>query len=612
MHDSPKRRARLARAEKKASLTLSQLPGWSRSSEDLQRLSVPFGATLDQFEARFQAIAQDRQSIDERVAEEESLIRQTESMLQALELQQDVPTEEALQVARARRDEGWQLVKADWLEKKVVQKRLAAFLAEFAPADTLATAYEQAVDRCDLLADRLRREADRVARKAEELASLHRHQAARKALDKDAKQLDQQELDLQREWAALVEPLGLATPSKTPVELRAWARSRDEVIQLLEKVEEARQIVEPLDHTFETHRVALNRAMEDLGEMPSASDSDLAGLLDRAEATIKQQDDLVQRRSKLETKRDGARTELAAAQLSLKEAEADLATRRGEWAAKMARIGLEADATPEQAEVVLNQIHELFECLEKRRDHLSRIRGIDRDAELFARDVGSRVLRIAVQLADQPPGDQARELFRLLRAARSAAQTHATLLQQRKRAESKLEDAETRRGAARISLERLCQEAGCTDIDQLPEAQRRSQDCIRLETDLAACTEQLLVEAAGADIGDFAAQVERADPGALESSIKELEDKIASHEEELRRLDQTIGTKRAELARMDGSDRAAECAEKIQTLVVRLQGDAARMRPSSLPQRFCTRASSDIARRIRARSWPVRAHCSPL
>ena len=52
-------RGRLARVEKKASLTLSQLPGWSRSPEDLQRLSVPFGATLDQFEARFQAIAQD-------------------------------------------------------------------------------------------------------------------------------------------------------------------------------------------------------------------------------------------------------------------------------------------------------------------------------------------------------------------------------------------------------------------------------------------------------------------------------------------------------------------------------------------------------------------------
>ncbi|HKI19206.1 MAG TPA: hypothetical protein VKA15_15075, partial [Isosphaeraceae bacterium] len=334
--------------------------------------------------------------------------------------------------------------------------------------------------------------------------------------------------------------------------------------------------VEPLDQSFETHRIALRQAMENLGEMAGASDSGLAGLLDRAEAMVKHQEDLDQKRSRLETKRDGARSELAAAQLSLKEAEANLDKWRGEWAAKMARIGLEADVTPEQAELVLTQIHELFEWLEKRRDHLSRIRGIDRDAELFARDVASLVMRIAPELAGRSSGDQARELFRLLRDARSAAQTHATLLQQRKRAESKLQDAETRRGVARISLDRLCQEAGCTDIDHLPEAERRSQEYIHLNADLAACSEQLLVEAAGADIGDFAAEVERTDPGALEASIKELEDKLAAYEEELRRLDQTIGTKRAELARMDGSDRAAECAERIQTLLVQLQGDTAR------------------------------------
>ena len=114
----------------------------------------------------------------------------------------------------------------------------------------------------------------------------------------------------------------------------------------------------------------------------------------------------------------------------------------------MVRIGLEPAAAPEQAEVVLTRTYELFECLEKRRDHLSRIRGIDRDAELFARDVGSLVVRIAAELGNQPTGDQARELFRLLREARSTAQTHATLLEQRNRAESKLQDAETRCGAA--------------------------------------------------------------------------------------------------------------------------------------------------------------------
>ena len=76
----------------------------------------------------------------------------------------------------------------------------------------------------------------------------------------------------------------------------------------------------------------------------------------------------------------------------------------------MARIGLEADATPEQAEVFLNKISELLEKLNDRRNHQSRIRGIDRDAEEFARDVTALAARVASDLADRPAGELAREL----------------------------------------------------------------------------------------------------------------------------------------------------------------------------------------------------------
>ena len=58
----------------------------------------------------------------------------------------------------------------------------AAFLAEFAPKGTLASAYEQSVERSDALADRLRREADRVAHKAESLAQLNQHRTTRTVL----------------------------------------------------------------------------------------------------------------------------------------------------------------------------------------------------------------------------------------------------------------------------------------------------------------------------------------------------------------------------------------------------------------------------------------------
>jgi uncharacterized protein YhaN len=97
-----------------------------------------------------------------------------------------------------------------------------------------------------------------------------------------------------------------------------------------------------------------------------------------------------------------------------------------------------------------------------------------------------------------------------------------------------------------------------------------------LEAARAACEDQLMAAAAGADLAVFCAQVEEADPIALDASIEQLKATIATQEQELSRLDQSIGAERGELARMDGSDRAAESAEEAQTLLAQLQGDVAR------------------------------------
>ena len=163
-----------------------------------------------------------------------------------------------------------------------------------------------------------------------------------------------------------------------------------------------------------------------------------------------------------------------------------------------------------------------------------------------------------------------------MRDAQADAQQCTTLTKQRQREEESLRAAETQRAEARVCLERLCNEAGCTDFDELPEAERRSQNRIRLEAARAACEEQLIAAAAGADLAAFCHQVEQADPSTLDASIEVLEATIRVQEEELRRLDQTIGAERGELARMDGSDRAAETAELAQTLLAQLQGDVTR------------------------------------
>ena len=141
------------------------------------------------------------------MAAEDDSIRQLESRLQSLELQQDVPTEEMLLAARERREQGWQLVKAAWLDGRPAGEDDTAFVAEFAPKGTLPAAYEQSVDRADALVDRLRREADRVAHKAESLAQLNRHRNLRAALSDECRVLDDRQAGISRDWTALVGPL---------------------------------------------------------------------------------------------------------------------------------------------------------------------------------------------------------------------------------------------------------------------------------------------------------------------------------------------------------------------------------------------------------------------
>ena len=569
-------RGKLTRAEKKAATALAQVPGWSRSAEALQCLPVPLAATLDVYESRFSEALRDQSAVVERLTDEDDAIRQLEAQLQSLDLQHDVPTEEALLAARGRRDQGWRLVKATWLDKAPSGQDLTTFLAEFDPDGTLASAYEQSVRRGDEQADRLRREADRVARKAEWRAQLAQHRDRREGIAKEIRLIDERRVVLDREWNALVAPLGIEAEARTPVELRAWLRRREDVLQYLEKAEEARQVVEPLEHAFATQREAVTVALVEAGESSPATGSDLAEVLDLAESVIKGQDELVQKRSKLETKVAASRGELATAELSLQTAESALRVWQADWTAKMVRIGLEPDAAPEQAEVFLNKFSELFENLQKRREFKIRISGIERDAEQFAADVKTLAARVAPDLADEPGVEPARELPRRLRDAQADAQKRAALSQQRLREEEKLRAAEIRREEARVCLERLCLEAGCTEFDQLPEAERRSQERARLETDLATCEEHLLVHAAGADLASFAAEVEQADQDALDASIAEYETKLVALEEELRRLDQTIGAERGELSRMDNSEGAAESAEKAQTLVAKLQGDVTR------------------------------------
>ena len=349
----------------------------------------------------------------------------------------------------------------------------------------------------------------------------------------------------------------------------------------------------------------MSRAHDEVGEPAAPSASSLAELLEQAEVAIAHQQDVVHERAELETKLASARSERDNARLSLAAAEAELEAWQAAWSALMTRIGLEATAAPEQAEVVLTGIAELRKALDDRRGFLSRIHGIDRDADQFARDVAVLAAHIAPDLVDRPWGEQTRELARRLRNAQKAD----TLREQKQHQEKNLRAAETEREAATMHLKRLCREAGCTELDHLHEAERRSHSRARLEHERDACDDALAAAAAGSNPSSFAAEVENTDPDALEVSILDVERRISGLDHELQCVDQKIGTERAELARMDGGDRAAEIAEGAQTLLAQLQGEVTRYVTLKLAEEVLKRG---IERYREKNQGPILARASSL
>src|SRR5262249_42356027 len=125
------------------------------------------------------------------------------------------------------------------------------------------------------------------------------------------------------------------------------------------------------------------------------------------------------------------------------------------------------------------------------------------------------------------------------------------------------EDAEAR-------LDLLCREAGCTAPEELPAVERTSRAARQLQNRIQELDQQLGRLCGHETIESFR-------EAALAIDVDRLPDQVSALAAEIDRLDakraelnQELGHRRSELARMDGEGRAAEANERVEHLKSRL------------------------------------------
>lgn len=264
-----------------------------------------------------------------------------------------------------------------------------------------------------------------------------------------------------------------------------------------------------------------------------------------------------------------AHAALAAAEVRKEDAARALSSWRSEWQKAVAPLGLAESARPEQALALLGALADLSAQREKLADMERRVVGIQRDIALFAGKVRELTEAFAPELSALSPPEAALRLLELHRRAAEAARERAALDAELARSKREQAEAEARRNEQRAALGELCREAGVTQVSELVELEQRVERARALDTEIEQLDTRLAEICEGEDVAALTDEARRSERGAISASIDELEDLIASRDEETRDLEREVTKLELGLRAYEGRD-GADAAQALSATVASL------------------------------------------
>ena len=138
--------------------------------------------------------------------------------------------------------------------------------------------------------------------------------------------------------------------------------------------------------------------------------------------------------------------------------------------------------------------------------------------------------------------------------------------------EKKILQARTSLNSNKEQMAALLGLAGCQKEEALDEAEQRSNEYVQLKEKLSDLESTLAQIAEGVTFSELEQQAQDVDPDALPGQIQALSHEIEGRlDPEIQQLTETIGREKNEMAKMDGSARAAEFADASQQVLARIR-----------------------------------------
>ena len=547
------------RGERECRSALDRLGLWKGSLELVLHLPLPLVESVNLFDEEFRALTDNKRQLQAEREELEKQQAEAAEQIQNLAFSSDVPSEEELAKNRSRREQGWQLLRRQWIK----QEDVSAESCSYDSLRPLPEAYERMVALADQTADRLYHEVELVEKHASLKADGEKIEKRLSALREKEASADRTIAEFRRRWQEQWVSCGVTPLS--PREMSAWLGSFENLrIQVREFEKSHRELDETAARRREL-RGSLLKEIAASGDTKSFTKEELHEPLDVARTLLNSIETVQKARESMEHKlRDGQRA-LENAMEKRNRAEEELKEWRTEWSDALAPLGLDGRTLPSEALDFIETLQACFEQLKEADDFRKRIEGIDRDTNDFEGDVALLIQKIAPDLAGAEAHPAVTELK--LRLGR-ASQEQAVLLREREELdalEKALITTQTDLRSCEEELSAMRQSAHCDTREELIAAEQRSQTCTKLKQRQQELEQNLSRIAGGTALVDLELQAESVNPDELTGRIETLNKEIVTLlDPEINQLTESIGRKKNELDRMDGGSKAAELAEALQ------------------------------------------------
>lgn len=548
---------KLTELETTLAATVASL-GITAAPRAIDELPLPAPSRVTEADAAVTASAAEveRSETDLRKFQEQREKRRTD--LDELLRREAPPSERELNEARARRDEGWRLVRAAWLQGGADETALGRW-TEGVPLDA---AYEVSADRADSIADRLRRDASAVERRTLLERDVESIDAALAAQPEQLRNARVKAEATRQGWAEIWRPLHVEP------------RGRQEMTDLLDRLRDAAAdavTLRALDAEASAQQAAIGRHQSDLRQLLAGLGEEhverlsLAALLDLAELACARSDKTREARASLEKSVDDLTDGARSLEAKVAATEKGLAAWATQWAASVAALGLAQDIAPDDVRAVVATISEIETASKSLDREQRRVAGIERRNAAIAARLVSVVQALSghADIGVSQPEVAIGVLNARLGAAKSAATMYGSLRAEHDKKSGDVGTAQAQVDASNADVAGMTAAAGLADEHALLDAVARTEQysaCTKriadAETQLIATTGLPLARLEG-DVNDF-------DGIDLETEIGELARQFGSLDQRRQELALLVGGLGNERAGIGASDQAAVAAEQAQ------------------------------------------------